>query len=104
MALLAANAEDELGPVAHRDVLALSVDVEVAGDSACRDHQMPADAVGAEAEVAHRLELAELDGLARERLRDDRPGDVARVLARSVVVEHPCYHTGHAEGVVVVHR
>ena len=65
---------------------------------------MAADAVGAEAEVAQRLELPELDALALERLRDDRPGDVARVLARAVVVEHPRDDAGDAERVVVVHR
>ena len=65
---------------------------------------MAAHAVGREAEVAQRLERAELDLGARERLRDDRPGDVARVLARAVVVEHPRHDAGHAVGVVVVHR
>ena len=39
-----------------------------------------------------------------ERLRHDRPGDVARVLARAVVVEHARDDAGHAVGVVVVHR
>jgi hypothetical protein len=62
-----------------------------------------AHAVGAETEVAHRVELAELDALALERLRDDRPGDVARVLARPVVVEHPRDDARHAVRVVVVH-
>ena len=47
---------------------------------------------------------AEFDRLALERLRDDRAGDVARVLARPVVVEHPRHDAGHAERVVVVHR
>ena len=36
------------------------------------DREVAAHAVGAEAEVAQRLERAELDGLALERLRDDR--------------------------------
>ena len=58
------------------------------GDPTRGDRQVPTHSVGAEAEVAHRLELAELDGLAGECLRDDRPRDVARVLARPVVVEH----------------
>ena len=39
-----------------------------------------------------------------QRLRDDRAGDIARVLARPVVVEHPRDDAGDAEGVVVVHR
>ena len=39
-----------------------------------------------------------------ERLRDDRARDVARVLARPVVVEHPRDDAGDAERVVVVHR
>ena len=68
------------------------------------DGQVAADAVGAEAEVAQRLERAQLHVLALERLRDDRPRDVARVLARPVVVEHSRHDAGHAERVVVVHR
>jgi len=36
-------------------------------------------------------------------MRDDRPGDVARVLPRSVVVEHPRDDAGQTERVVVVH-
>ena len=101
---LLADAEDQLGPVAHRDVLALAVDVDVARHALRRDGEVAADAVGAEAEVAQRLEGAELDLLSRERLRDDRAGDVARILAGSVVVEHPGDDTGDAEGVEVVHR
>ena len=103
VAVLLADAEDQLGPVAHGDVLALAVDVDVARDSVQRDHQVAAHAVGAEAEVAHRLQLAELDMLANEGLCDDRAGDEARVLARPVVVEHTCDHAGHGERVVVVH-
>src|SRR5205814_381632 len=103
VALFLADAENQLGPVAHRDVLALPVDVDVAGDPARGDGQVPADAVRAEAEVAQRLELAELDPLADERLRDDRARDEARVLARPVVVEHPRHDAGHTERVVVVH-
>jgi hypothetical protein len=62
-----------------------------------------ANPVRAEAEVAQRLEVSELYRLARERLGDDRPGHVARVLARTVVVEHAGDDAGDAEGVVVVH-
>ena len=65
---------------------------------------MPANAVGAEAEVAHRLEVAELDPRARERLRDDRARDVARILTRAVVIEHPRDDARHTVRVVVVHR
>ena len=36
VALLPPDAEDQLGPVAHRDVLALPVDVDVAGDRRAR--------------------------------------------------------------------
>src|SRR4029078_9483802 len=83
------DAEDEVDPVAHRDVLALAVDVDVAGGSLRSDSQVAAYAIRAEAEVAQRIERAELDRLARERLRDDRPGHVARVLGWPVVVQHP---------------
>ncbi len=100
---LLAGLEDHLGPVGHRDVLALAVDVEVARDAVGRDGEVAADAVGAEAEVAHRVELAELDRLAGERLRDDRARHVARVLARAVVVEHPRDDARDPERVVVVH-
>ena len=103
-AVLLADADDQRRPVGHRDVLALAVDVDVAGDALRGDGQVAADAVGAEAEVAQRVELAELDLLALERLRDDRAGHVARVLARPVVVEHPRDDPGEAERVVVVHR
>ncbi len=64
----------------------------------------PAYAVGAEAEVAQRLERAELDFRPRQRLRDDRAGDETRVLPRPVVVEHPRDDARDAERVVVVHR
>src|ERR1035437_2010728 len=74
-----ADLEDLLGPVRHRDVLALPVNVEIARDSVSGDHQVPAHPVGAEAKIAKRLEITELDLLALERLGDDRPGDVARV-------------------------
>ena len=104
VALLPPIVEDQIGPVAHRDVLALAVDVDVAGDALRRHGEVAAHAVGAEAEVAHRLERAELDRLALERLRDDRAGHVARVLARPVVVEHARDDAGHAVRVVVVHR
>ena len=60
-AVLLADAEDQVDPVAHRDVRALPVDVDVAGDAVRGDGEVAADAVGAEAEVAQRLELAELD-------------------------------------------
>src|SRR5664280_3718964 len=83
-----ADLEDLLGPVPHRDVLALPVDIEIAGDSVSGDGQVPAHPVGAKAEIAQRLEIAELDLLALERLSDDRAGDVTRILARAVVVEH----------------
>ena len=56
-----ADAEDQVDPVAHRDVLALAVDVDVARRAVRRDGQVAADAVGAETEVAQRLERAELD-------------------------------------------
>jgi hypothetical protein len=102
--VLDARAQDQLGPVGHRDVLALAVDVDVAGDAVRGDREVPPDAVGAEAEVPQRLERSQLDLRPRERLGDDRPGDVARVLARPVVVEHPRDDPGHGEGVVVVHR
>ncbi len=104
VALLLAHAEDQLAPVAHRDVLALAVDVDVAGNAVRGDHEMAADAVRAVAEVAERLELSELDARPLERLRDDRAGDEARVLPRPVVVEHPRDDAGDAERVVVVHR
>src|SRR2546421_11460541 len=42
VALLAADAQDQVGPVTHRDVLPLAVDVEVARDPACRDHEASA--------------------------------------------------------------
>ena len=98
------DSEDPVAPVSHGDVLALAVDVHVAGYSPRRDREMAAHAVRTEAEVAHRLERAELDRLALERLRDDRAGDVARVLARPVVVEHSRDDAGNAVRVVVVHR
>src|SRR5581483_5255126 len=60
-ASLLADAEDARGPVGHRGVLALAVDVDVAGDAVRGDRQVAADAVGAEAEVAQRLERAQLD-------------------------------------------
>ena len=104
VAVLLAEAQDRLRPVAHRDVLALPVDVDVAGAALGRDGEVAADPVRAEAEVAHRLQVAELDRLAGERLRDDRAGDVARVLARAVVVEHARDDAGHPERVEVVHR
>src|SRR5207245_2614455 len=81
---VAPDAQDQLGPVAHRDVPPLAVDVEISGDAARGHHQMAAHAVGAEAEVAHRIELSELDRLAGESLRDDRAGHIARVLPRPV--------------------
>ena len=104
VALLAADAQDERRPSPHRDVLALAVDVDVAGDAFRGDGEVAANAVGAEAEVAQRLERAELDRLALERLRDDRARHVARVLARPVVVEHARDDAGQAVRVVVVHR
>ena len=60
-AVLLADAEDQVDPVGHRDVLALPVDVDVAGHAVRRDHQVAAHAVGAEAEVAERVERAQLD-------------------------------------------
>ena len=104
VALLAADPEDQVGPVAHGDVPSLAVDVEVARDPARRDGEVAAHAVRAEAEVAQRLELAELHDLSGQRLRDDRPGDVTGVLARAVVVEHPRDDAWEPERVVVVHR
>ncbi len=101
---LLAHAENEVSPVAHRDVLALAVDVDVARHAVGGDREMAADAVRAVAEVAERLELPELDALPLERLRDDRPRDEARVLPRPVVVEHPRDDARDAERVVVVHR
>jgi hypothetical protein len=59
--VLVARAQDQVGPVGHRDVRALAVDVDVAGDALRGDGEVAADAVGAEAEVAQRLERAELD-------------------------------------------
>src|SRR4029078_5431038 len=83
------RAQDQVGPVGHRDVRALAVDVDVPGDSLRGDGEVAADAVGAEAEVAQRLARAAAYISARQRLRDDRAGHVARVLPRAVVVEHP---------------
>src|SRR5918994_787128 len=102
--VLAPEAQDQVSPVGHGDVLALPVDVHVAGHALRRDGQVAAHAVGAEAEVAQRLERAQEDLRPGQRLRDDRAGDVARVLARPVVVEHPRDHARDAERVVVVHR
>ena len=101
---LLAHAEDEVGPVAHGDVLALAVDVDVARHAVGGDREVAPDTVRAVAEVAKWLELAELDALPLERLRDDRPRDEARVLPRPVVVEHPRDDARDAERVVVVHR
>ena len=70
----------------------------------CGNRQVPPHAVRAKTEVPHRLKLAELDSLSLERLGDDRPRDVARVLPRPVVVEHARHDPGQSEGVVVVHR
>src|SRR5439155_20243298 len=50
VALLLADAQDPLRPVAHRDVAPLAVDVDVARDAVRRDGEVAADAVGAEAE------------------------------------------------------
>ena len=83
---------------------ALAVDVDVAGHALRGDGEVAAHAVRAEAEVSERLERAQLDLRPRERLRDDRAGDVARVLARAVVVEHARHDAGHRVGIVVVHR
>src|SRR5262245_35069897 len=66
--VLDTGADDQVGPVGHRDVLALTVDVDIAGGAARRDRQVAADAVGAEAEVAERFERAELDLRSGERL------------------------------------
>src|SRR5262249_7840460 len=74
VAALLAYAEDQFGPVPHGDVFALPVDVHVARDAARRHGQVAPHAVRAEAEVPQRLELAELDARAHERLRDDRAG------------------------------
>src|SRR5262245_9080456 len=87
VALLSTDGEDEIRPLLHRDVLSLAIDVKIAGNAFRGDHQMAAHPVGAEAEVAQRLERTELDGLALERLRDDRARDVAGILAWAVVVE-----------------
>src|SRR4029450_9330832 len=86
-AVLLARADDQVAPVRHRDVLALAVDVDVAGN-ALRSHcQVTADAVGAEAEITERLELAELDPGALPRLGGDRPRHRGRGLARCGGVE-----------------
>ena len=104
VAVLGADPEDQACPVCHRDVVSLAVAVDVAGDAVDGDHQVAPDAIRAEAEVAHRLEVSELDDASLERLGDHRTREVARVLAGSVVVEHPRDDAWHAVGVVVVHR
>src|SRR5207245_11312040 len=91
-------------PVAHRDVLTLAVDVQVAGHAVRGDGEVSTYAVGGEAEVAQRLEGAQLDLGSCQRLRDDRPGHITRVLPRSVVVEHARHDAGYPIRVVVVHR
>src|SRR4029077_19385582 len=96
-AVLLSRADDQVAPVAHRDVLALPVHVDVARDALRGNGQVAADAVGAEAEVAQWIELTELDLRPLERLGDDRPGDVAWVLPGAVVVEHPGDHAGQSE-------
>src|SRR5262249_55554394 len=58
---LLADPQDQLRPLVHRDVLALAVDIDVAGDAVRRHRQVTADAVGTEAEVTQRLQLPELD-------------------------------------------
>src|SRR5581483_8700365 len=58
-----ADAQDQRRPLGHRDVLALPVHVHVPRDSVRGDGEMAADAVGAEAEVAQRLQRPELDPL-----------------------------------------
>src|SRR5262245_13423502 len=53
-AALLADTQDQRDPVGHRDVLALAVDVDLAGHAARGDGEVAADAVGAEAEVPQR--------------------------------------------------
>ena len=54
---------------------------DVAGRTVSGDGKVAANAVGAVAEVAHGLEVSQLDALALERLRDDGSGHVTRVLS-----------------------
>ena len=104
-AVLGAGREDQVAPVGHRDVRALAVDVEVA-----RAPRVPrrSDARGRRRCVKQKSRSGSSAPSSTsgrvERLRDDRPGDVARVLARPVVVEHARHDAGDAVGVVVVHR
>src|SRR6266540_6474081 len=61
VAPLLTDAQDQRGPVGHRDVLPLAVDVDVARRTVGGYGQVAADAVGAKAEVSQWLECAELD-------------------------------------------
>src|SRR4029077_1786171 len=63
--VLRSDPQDRLGPVAHRDVLALPVHVDVPGGSLRPHREMPTYAVRAVAEVTQGFEVAELDGFAR---------------------------------------
>src|SRR5207247_1373494 len=76
--LLFADPDDHFGPVAHGDVLPLPVHVEVTGYAVRRHREVAADAVRAEAEVAHRLELAQLDLGALGSQGEDPPRQVAK--------------------------
>src|SRR5262249_50839629 len=66
VAVLGAEPDDELCPVAHRDVLALPVDIDVTRHALRSDCQVAADPVRAETEVAERFEIAELDRVASQ--------------------------------------
>src|SRR5207244_9963812 len=69
-----ADAQDQRSPVGDRDVLAMAVAVDVAGDPRRGHREMAPHSVRAVAEVAHRLEIPELDDRSLERLPDDRAG------------------------------
>ena len=89
----------------HRDVLALAVDVDVAGRCPCAATvRWPRTPSVQKQKSRSGSSWPSSIVLALERLRDDRAGHVARVLARPVVVEHARDDAGHAERVVVVHR
>ena len=92
---LAERLEHLLGEIADRDLLPLS-DGEHASDGGvgARHSQERIDRVGHEREVPRRRERAELDPVARERLRDDRRDDRPRRLPRAVRVERTEDATG----------
>ena len=103
-AVLDADPEDQVGPVRHRDVLALAVDVDVAGTPLAATVRWPrTPSVQKQKSRSGSSAPSSISGRV-ERLRDDRAGHVARVLARPVVVEHPRDDARDAERVVVVHR